>query len=132
MPKALSGCKVGPLGHSAENTRTRKENQGRKAKGIFPGLRGSQWGLRINQSARVYSSPPRKQQSESPAAKKARATYPGTRSLQSCIPGKQSGPCIRSPDKPCHLRTPWGDGGGELMVRGTCALLLDGFPLSGA
>ena len=71
MPKALSGCKVGPLGHSAENTRTRKENQGRKAKGIFPGLG-------INQSARVYSSPPRKQQSEfrKPGSQKSQSHLP--------------------------------------------------------
>lgn len=78
MPKALSGCKVGPLGHSAENMRTRKENQGRKAKGIFPGPKGSQWGLGINQSARVYSSHPRKQRAElgKPRSQKSQSHLP--------------------------------------------------------
>lgn len=78
MPKALSGCKVGPLGHPAETTRTRKENQGGKANGIFPGPKGSQWGFGTNQSARVYSSPPRKQQAElrKPRSQKSQSHLP--------------------------------------------------------
>ena len=37
MLKAWSGYKAGDLGYPTENMRTRKENQDRKAKGIFPG-----------------------------------------------------------------------------------------------
>ena len=70
------------------------------------------------------------QNSESPAAKRARATYPGTRSLRSCIPGKQSGPFMCSQDK---ALSPQNTLGGQRRGVGELALCSwKGFPLLGA
>lgn len=116
-PKALSGCKVGPLGCSAENMRTRKENQGRKAKGIFPGPRGSQWGRdqRVSQGLLLTS---KKTTGRTPKALQPKQPEPPTQEQGACEAaslGSSQVHLYAVKIKPCHLRPPWGDGWEESL-----------------
>lgn len=124
MPKALSGCKVGPLGRFADNMRTRKENQGRKAKGIFPGPRGSQWG-QDQQDSQGLLLTSKKTTGGARKALQPKQPEPPTQEQGAC---EAAGPFICSQDKALSPQaTLGGQVAGELAF---CSW--KGFPLLGA